>query len=103
MNKVKLLDDIAEKCDIHFYDFETENDVIIAKSHFLKFELYDDKIVISDKTMLPGHLMKPIIDQYLPITMRYAENKFESILFELVEEVSDKLFYAEYVEEHGDE
>ena len=103
MNKVKLLEQIADKCNIHFNDYETENDVLVAKSHFLKFELYDDKIVVSDKTMLPGRLMRSVIDEHLPITLRYTENKFESILFELVEEVNDKLFYAEYSEEHEEE
>jgi len=99
MNKIKLLEQIANECNIHFYDFETENDVVIAKSHFLKFELYNDKIVISDKTVLPNDLMKSIIKEYLPITLRYADTKFESILFEMVEEVHDKLFYAEHDEE----
>jgi len=100
MNKVKLLEQIAIECNIHFNDFETINDVLIAKSHFLQFELYDDKIVVSDKTVLPGHLMKPVIDEYLPFTIRYTDTNFTEVLLETVEEVNDKLFYAEYSEEH---
>lgn len=103
MNKVKLLEQIQNDCDIHIIDFATENDVLIANSHFLKFELYDDKIVVSDKTMLPGHLMKPIIDEYLPFTMRYTDTNFTKVLLDTVEELNDKLFYAEYSEEHDEE
>jgi hypothetical protein len=103
MNKVKLLEQIAETCNIHFYDYETENDTVVAKSHFLKFELFDDKIVVSDKTMLPGHLMKTVIDEYLPFTIRYTDTNFTKVLLDTVEEVNDKLFYAEYREEHDEE
>lgn len=103
MNKIKLIEEIANKCNIHFNDYETENNVVIAESHFLKFELYDDKIVVSDKTTLPGPLMRSVIEECLPITLRYSDTKFESILFELVEEVHDKLYYAEYREEHEEE
>jgi hypothetical protein len=100
MNKIKLLELISDKCDIHFHNFETTNDTVIADSHFLQFVCHDDKIVINDKTVLPGHLMKSIIDDYLPISLRYSEVNFEEKLIELVEIVHDKLFYAEYNENH---
>jgi len=103
MNKVKLLEQIAESCNIYIHDYETENDILIADSHFLKFELHDDKIVVSDSSVIPGHLMKPVIDEYLPFTIRYTDTNFTKVLLDTVEEVHDKLFYAEYREEHDEE
>jgi hypothetical protein len=96
MNKLQIIK-LLEDNGIHFHDIEYNDASIIAKSHFLVYTIYDKSVILEDKSVLPGPIMKNIIQEYLPTTIEINDDI--KILLDTIQEIERKLYFAEQMDE----
>lgn len=96
MNKTnvnKIINDI-----VFITNVEQELDNLVANSHFLQFKIYDNRIEIHDKYILPGKVMKNYLDTNLPVMLYYDINNFNELLIETIDRLQNNLIGIEYQE-----
>ena len=96
---LKLLQKITDDTNIHFHSFEQPDELtFLAHSHFFTFTFTADKVVVSNRYILPGEKLKNYLEENLPQTFFYNQNFFYENLLDTIDEIHDNCIALEYKE-----
>lgn len=100
MNIIFIADQITKATDLYFHRFEQEGDVIIARSHFLDFKFYDDKVDVELSYVYPNQEMIEYAKENLPLSYTYNNLDDLNKFLETLSDIHHFLYCIEYNEEH---